>query len=103
MVRQQAVGAWGKSEQGREPERPTTRVLKSKSFGGRPVTAVVGASGFSSFRAQRDSFVSSAGSVRVSCCASAPVCQLGHSSACSQVVCGEAVLNSRAPRMLGYI
>ena len=29
------------AEQGREPERPTTRALKSKSFGGRPVTAVV--------------------------------------------------------------
>ena len=29
------------AEQGREPERQTTRVLKSMSFGGRPVTAVV--------------------------------------------------------------
>jgi hypothetical protein len=27
-------------EQGREPERPTTRDVKSKSFDGRPVTAI---------------------------------------------------------------
>ncbi len=28
-------------EPGREPERPTTRLSNLKSFGGRPVTAVV--------------------------------------------------------------
>jgi hypothetical protein len=31
----------GIAEPSLEPERPTTRVLKSESFGGRPVTAVV--------------------------------------------------------------
>jgi hypothetical protein len=69
-----ACSPWTRSrsarQQGGEPERRIGGMLKAKVLGRRRVTLVVGASGFSSSRAQRDSFASSAGSVCASCCAS---------------------------------